>query len=101
MDTDDLSIEAYDAILMEAEKLSPDLTLQYGLLSDQCSNEVEYTRAAKELSIELMELDDPDLDDLFMGCPPGRKELEITLRKIIGNIERIERIPLKERHHDE
>jgi hypothetical protein len=32
MDTDDLSTEAYDAILIEAEKLTHDLTLHYGLL---------------------------------------------------------------------
>jgi len=30
MGTDDLSIEAYKGILIEAEKLSHDLTLHYG-----------------------------------------------------------------------
>jgi hypothetical protein len=42
MDTDDLSREAYDGILIEAEKLTHDLTLHYGLLSESCNNEAEY-----------------------------------------------------------
>ncbi len=42
MDTDDLSREVYDGILLEAEKLTHDLTLHYGLLSSDCKNESEY-----------------------------------------------------------
>ena len=33
MDTDDLSRETYNGILIEAGKLTDDLTLHYGLLS--------------------------------------------------------------------
>lgn len=42
MDTDDLSRESYDGILVEAEKLTHDLTLHYGLLSYNCKDETEY-----------------------------------------------------------
>lgn len=33
MDTDDLSNEVYNVILVEAEKFNHDFTLQFGLLS--------------------------------------------------------------------
>jgi len=36
MDTDDLSREAYDAIIIEAERLAHDLTLHFGVLSSSC-----------------------------------------------------------------
>lgn len=49
MDTDDLSIEAYKGILSEAEKLTDELTLHYGLLSYDCENEAEYLK--KQLSL--------------------------------------------------
>ena len=42
MDTDDLSREAYDAIIIEAEKLTHDLTLNFGVLSSRCRDESEY-----------------------------------------------------------
>jgi len=38
MDTDDLSKEAYNGIIIEAEKLTHDLTLHYGLLSNDSEN---------------------------------------------------------------
>jgi hypothetical protein len=50
MDTDDLSVEAYKGILIEAEKLTHDLTLHYGLLSYDCENEAEYLKKAAKLT---------------------------------------------------
>jgi hypothetical protein len=41
MDTDDLSRDSYEGILIEAEKLVHDLTLQFGVLSGDCKNETE------------------------------------------------------------
>ncbi len=34
-----------------------------------------------------------DTDDLFWGNPPDKEKLDSTLQKIIGNIERIKKIP--------
>jgi len=65
MDTDDLSREAYSGILIEAEKLTHDLTLHFGLLSYDCKNKTEYIEKAKKLTDEKMELDDYELDDFF------------------------------------
>lgn len=33
MDTDDLSREAYEAVILEAEKLTGDVTLHFGVLA--------------------------------------------------------------------
>lgn len=54
MDTDDLSREAYGGILIEAEKLTHDLTLHYGLLSESCNNEAEYIEKAEKLTREII-----------------------------------------------
>ena len=100
MDTDDLSQESYKGILIEAEKLSHDLTLHYGVLSGDCKNETEYIDKTEKLTRELMQVDDWELDDLFWGNPPDKEELNFTLQKIIGNIEKIKKISIEKRHYD-
>lgn len=100
MDTDDLSTEAYKGILIEAEKLTHDLTLHYGLLSYDCENEAEYLKKAAKLTKKILKAKDYELDDLFWGNPPNKKKLEITLTKILSNIEEINKIPIEKRHYD-
>ena len=53
MDTDDLSKESYNAILGEAESFHHDLTLQFGLLSYECSNEDEFLEESIRLITKL------------------------------------------------
>ncbi|KQC12094.1 MAG: hypothetical protein APR63_11705 [Desulfuromonas sp. SDB] len=100
MDTDDLSTESYHGILVEAEKLTHDLTLYYGLLSYDCKDETEYIDKAYKLTREIMQADDYELDDLFWGNPPEKHKLHFTLKKIIANIEKIKIIPIEKRHYD-
>lgn len=100
MDTDDLSKEAYDGILVEAEKLSHDLTLHYGVLSSECKNESEYIEKAEKLTKEIMEIEDYELDDLFCGNPPDKDKLNVTLKKILANIKKIKSIPIEKRKYD-
>ena len=100
MDTDDLSTEAYDAILIEAEKLSHDLTLHYGLLSESCNNEAEYIEKAEKLTREIMEAEDYELDDLFWGNAPDKIKLDSTLKKILKNIKKVKSIPIEKRNYD-
>lgn len=57
MDTDDLSRETYTGILVEAEKLTHDLTLHFGLLSYDCKNETDYIEKAKKLTEELIKIE--------------------------------------------
>ena len=100
MDTDDLSQEAYQAIIIEAERFTHDLTLHYGLLSYDCKNETEYLAKAEELTKEILKCDDIDLDDLFWGEPPEKKELHRCLKKILVNIEKVKAITIEKRKFD-
>ena len=83
MDTDDLSREAYSGILVEAEKLTHDLTLHFGLLSYDCKNETEYLEKAKKLTDEIMKIEDYELDDFFWGNPQDKKKLITTCKRIL------------------
>lgn len=100
MDTDDLSREAYNGILIEAEQLTHDLTLHYGLLSGICKNETEYLDKAEKLTKEILQAEDWELDDMFWGEPPEKEKLKLTLLKIIDNIKKIKQIPIEQRHYD-
>lgn len=100
MDTDDLSRESYEGILIEAEKLSHDLTLHYGVLSGDCKNETEYIDKAEKLTKEIMQVEDWELDDLFWGNPPEKEKFEFTCKKILENIEQIKSIPIEKRKFD-
>lgn len=86
MDTDDLSEKTRVAILWEAEKFNHDLTLQFGLLSYECSNEEEYIKESLKLIRELKKCDMHDLDDIFFGNPPPKAEFLTALKKIEANI---------------
>jgi hypothetical protein len=100
MDTDDLSRETYDGIIIEAEKLSHDLTLHYGLLSYNCKDEAEYIEKAGILTRKIMRVSDWELDDFFWGNPPDKEKLNITCQKILENIEKIKSIPIENRKFD-
>jgi len=100
MDTDDLSEEAYVAIIIEAEKLTHDLTLHFGVLSSDCEDETEYIQKSRELAENLLQLNDFDLEDIFWGNPPDKDKLKVTLNKIIKNIEKVSKIPIDKRKYD-
>lgn len=101
MDTDDLSIEAYEGIIIEAEKLSHDLTLHYGLLSGHCEDETEYLDKVEKLTKELLKVEVDQLEDVFWGNALPKDKLDHTLHKILSNIEKIREIPEEERHYDD
>lgn len=101
MDTDDLSKEAYVGILIEAEKLSHDLTLHYGLLSYDCNDESEYLDKAEKLTKNFLKVDAGRLEDLFWGNALRKDKLDDTLNSILSNIEKIRKIPEEERHYDD
>ena len=65
MDTDDLSNETYNAVILEAEKFNHDLTLQFGVMASSCNSEEEYLQNAKQLVREIREMDDYELEDLL------------------------------------
>jgi hypothetical protein len=100
MDTDDLSREAYKAIIIETERFSHDLTLQFGVLSYRCQDESEYIERSRKLAEKILVLEDYEIEDLFFGNSPPREQLEISLMKIIRNIEELNQIPINKRHYD-
>jgi hypothetical protein len=97
MDTDELSTEAYRGILIEAEKLSHDLTLHYGVLSYKCKNEDEYIEEAEKLTRRFLKAKAYDLDEIFWGNPPPNESVKKTLNIILKNIEMIKSIPIDKR----
>jgi hypothetical protein len=100
MDTDELSREAYKAVIIEAEKFNHDLTLQFGVLASECEDENEYLQKSRELIEEIRALESADLEDLFFGVMPDITKLNLALDKIIKNIEKVERLPVSKRKYD-
>ncbi len=100
MDTDDLSKEAYQAIIIEAERFSHDLTLQFGLLSYKCKNENEYLDKSILLINVMQKLDEIGLEDMFFGNPPKTDQFLQVLDSILVNIEDVKKIPIEQRNHE-
>lgn len=100
MDTDDLSTEVYNAVIIRAEKFNHDLTIQFGIIADDCKDETEYLKEAKNVIQGIRESDDWLLDDIFFGSPPDKKELLKVLDEIWVNILEVEKIPIEKRHYD-
>jgi len=98
MDTDNLSNETYQGIIIEAEKFNHDLTLHLGSLASECKDEDEYLDKASELISELRTLDEEELIDVFFGNLPDTQSLNVTLDRMIKNIDQIKRIPKEQRH---
>lgn len=100
MDTDDLSEEAYQAIMIEAERFNHDLTLQFGLLSYECQNENDFLEKSIILLSKMKKYDEIDLDDMFFGDPPRIDQFHKVLDKILVNIEDGKKIPIDKRNYD-
>ena len=102
MDTDDLSRNTYNAIIIEAEKFHHDLTLQFGILSGGIGTEDEYLTVAESMIknwIKNKRLDDV-IDDIFHDNQPNKADFKKCLDKILSNINNVRQIPLKERKFD-
>lgn len=97
MDTSDLSVEAYDAIMTEAEKFNHGLTLQFGLISYDCKDESDFVNKSVELIYEMMGLDYYEIDDMFFGNPPEKKDFHSALQRILINIRELKKIPIEKR----
>jgi hypothetical protein len=100
MDTDDLSEETYQAIILEAERFNHDLTLQFGLLSYKCQDENEYLEKSIILMGKMKKLDEMDLEDMFLGNPPRMDQFHQVLDTILVNIEDVKKIPIEQRNHE-
>jgi len=100
MDTDDLSQEAYKAIMIEAESFNHDLTLRFGVLSGDCKDEEEYLDKSLLLIKKLKNAKKYQLEDIFFGNVPATDKLYKTLDIITENIAKVKKIPFNKRHFD-
>lgn len=89
IDTGDLSDKIYQAILSEAEKFHHDLTLRFGLLSDECDDEAMFIKKSEELVQEMMTYHESEMNDLFFDDPPSRTAFRNALKRILGNISKL------------
>ena len=99
MDTDDLSNETYEAVILTAERFNHDLTLSFGCLASVCKNDDDYLRNAEQLINDWLEDEyfDDLMDDIFFGNPPKREDFVKTISDILLNINKVRQIPVKER----
>jgi acyl-CoA hydrolase len=100
VDTDDLSNESYEAIILEAEKFNHNLTLHFGVMASSCKNEDEYLLNAKKLINEIRKLDEYDLEDLFFGEKINPSNLYESLKQMELSISKVESIPKEKRHYE-
>jgi hypothetical protein len=86
IDTGDLTDKTYQAIMIEAERFDHNLTLQFGLLSYQCKDETDFIKKSKQLIKQMLKYNMADIDDMFFGEPPQKKDFHNALNKILENI---------------
>ena len=89
MDTDDLSEEAYEAVIAESDRFHEDLTLQFGLLAEDCMDEKEYLEECRKLIFEIRQLKQDELEDIFFEDIPPLPQLRAVLDKLLRNIDRV------------
>ena len=90
IDTGDLTDKTYQAIITEADMFNENVTLQFGLLSDECKDETDFIKKSKQLIKQMLKYNMANIDDMFFGEPPIKKEFHNALNKILENISSIE-----------
>jgi hypothetical protein len=98
MDTDELSEETYNAVLVTAEKFNHNLVLQFGLLASHCINDDDYLEKAKQVIVEWrMDLHSSINEIFFDVNKPKISTFENILSKIHSEIEQVINIPISKR----
>jgi len=98
MDTDELSEETYKAVIITSEKFNHNLTLQFGLLASNCSDDNEYLEKANQLIIEWKSDLTNSINDIFFDTKkPTKLSFENVLIKIENQIKKVIRIPIEKR----
>ena len=89
IDTGDLTDKTYKAIMIEAERFNHNLTLQFGLLSYHDEYESDFIHKSTQIIKQMLKYDEGEIDDLFFGEPPAKKEFHKALNKISTNISQL------------
>ena len=101
MDTGELSEETYKAIIITAEKFNHNLTLQFGLMASQCSDDNDYLDKATQL-INYWKSDLPNsINGIFFDTKkPSVLTFENILNVIQKEIEKVGSIPIEKRQFE-
>lgn len=98
MDTDELSNETYKAILITSEKFNHNLTLQFGLLASDCTDDNDYLEKASQLIIDWKSDLANSINYIFFDTEkPTISSFENILLKIQSQSAKVIRIPVEKR----
>jgi len=101
MDTDDLSKETYQAVLITAEKFNHNLCIQFGILASDCRDDDDYLTNASQLIKEWKSNLENSIDDIFFDTVrPKPMVFKALLSTIQDKIENVKNIPLDKRNFD-
>ncbi len=100
MDTSDLSNEACQAVLVEAERFHHNLTIHFGVLADGCDTEEEYLAATEKMATNIKTFTPDSLDDFLFNEVDDLSALPATLDKILANIARVREVPEEKRTYE-
>lgn len=101
MDTDDLSEEAYSAVIINAEKFHHDLTLQFGVMASDCKDESEYLKEALLLIKEFESDIEEAMEEIFYENIPEKSKFKSALKEIKKSIKDVQKIPIDKRKYIE
>ena len=98
MDTDELSEETYQAVIITSEKFSHNLTLQFGVLASICSDDDDYLMKANQLIMKWkLNLTNSINEIFFDTAKPKASIFENALSTIQNQIEKVINIPIAKR----
>lgn len=101
MDTDNLSEETYNAVIITSEKFNHNLTLQFGVLASVCSDDNDYLLKANNLIIAWKSDLANSINEIFFDtAKPKASTFEIILSNIQSQIEKVLGIPIEKRRFE-
>lgn len=95
IDVSDLTDATYDAILVESDRFDDNLTLQFGLLSNECDDEEDFIKKSEKHIRKMLKYNVGTIDDIFFGEPPTKAEFHRILQKLLSNIEKLKKSKAK------
>jgi hypothetical protein len=101
MDTDDLSTETYNAVILTSEKFNHDLTIQFGVLADACKDDNDYLLQVKKLIATWKGNLKFYSDNIFFDYPvPNVSSFERVLLEIEEQMDKVIEIPMDQREFE-
>jgi hypothetical protein len=84
--------------LITAERFNNDLTLQFGLLASECSDDDDYLEKSLKLIKQWRQSLKQSIEYIFFDdIKPDKSSFEVVLNEIAENIEKVQKIPVSKR----